>query len=119
MVGMIFQVQGRESDARRVYERVVSLNPRAAVASNNLAYMYAEDSSNLDQALNLAQAAKAAIPNDPDVDDTLGWVYYKRNLTSLAIGPLEQSVKMGTTESDISLSSRSRISEARQQGQGA
>jgi Flp pilus assembly protein TadD len=55
--------------------------------------MYAESNGNLDIALQLAQAAKASAPTDPDVNDTLGWVYYKRDLPKLALEPLEQSVK--------------------------
>jgi Flp pilus assembly protein TadD len=55
--------------------------------------MFAEQGNDLDRALNLAQTAKAARPDDPDVNDTLAWVFYKRNLPSMAVEPLEQSVK--------------------------
>ena len=41
----------------------------------------------------IAQTAKAALPDDPDVNDTLGWVYYKRELPSMAIEPFQQSIK--------------------------
>jgi tetratricopeptide (TPR) repeat protein len=92
MVGMILQVQNRPAEARTHYEKILELDQRAAVAANNLAYMHAEAGTNLDVALNLAQTAKAALPDDPDVNDTLGWIYYKRGLTSLALEPLQQSV---------------------------
>jgi hypothetical protein len=36
--------------------------------------MYAEESTKLDQALQLAQAAKADLPDMLEIDDTLGWV---------------------------------------------
>ena len=93
MVGMLLQAENRQSEARQVYERVISLDGRAVVAANNLAYMYALDGGNLDMALNLAQTAKAGRPDDPDINDTLGWIYYKRQLPSLAIDPLELSVR--------------------------
>ena len=32
----------------------------------------------------LAQAAKAQLPNDPTINDTLGWVYVKRDMLQLA-----------------------------------
>jgi tetratricopeptide (TPR) repeat protein len=76
-----------------VYERILAIDPRAVVAANNLAYMHAEAGTNLDVALGLAQTAKAGRPNDPDVSDTLGWIYYKRNLANLAIPPLEESLR--------------------------
>jgi Flp pilus assembly protein TadD len=31
------------------------------------------------------------MPDSPEVDDTLGWVYYKKDLASMAVGPLEES----------------------------
>lgn len=93
MVGMIQIVQGKRTDARATFEKVLSADPRAAVASNNLAYMDAEAGTNLDVALNRAQTAKAALPDDPDVNDTLGWVYVKRGLPALAISPLEQALQ--------------------------
>ena len=79
--------------ARAQYEKIVALDPRASVAANNLAFLYAEEGGNLDVALNLAQSAKAAAPDDADVDDTLGWLYYKKDLPALAIEPLRRSVQ--------------------------
>ena len=29
----------------------------------------------------------------PSVDDTIGWIYYKKDLPSLAVGPLEDSIR--------------------------
>ena len=93
MLGTILQVQQKTADAQRVYEGVVSNPQQAPVAANNLAWLYAENGGNLDLALQLAQAAKRQIPNSSQVDDTLGWVYYKKNLADLAVPPLEDSVK--------------------------
>ena len=72
MAGLILQAQGKNDEARQRYERLVEMNPRAAVASNNLAWMYASRGEQLDRALQLAQAAKAEIPDHPEVNDTLG-----------------------------------------------
>jgi tetratricopeptide (TPR) repeat protein len=101
MMGMILQVQGKRAEAMRVYEAIVAREPRAVVASNNLAFMFAEDGMNLDRALSLAQAAKAQLPEEPDVNDTLGWIYYKKDLASLAVGPLEQSVAKEPSNADF------------------
>jgi tetratricopeptide (TPR) repeat protein len=91
MIGMIHQMQDRTEDARKVFERTVELDSRAAVAANNLAWIYAEEGQNLDRALHLAQTAKAALPDQPEVDDTLGWVYYKKGLLPLAIAAFKRS----------------------------
>jgi tetratricopeptide (TPR) repeat protein len=91
MIGIILQVQNKPEEARRQYERVITIDPHAGVAANNLAWMYANSDGNLDVALRLAQSAKAQLPTQPEVDDTIGWIYYRKNLPDLAIPPLRQS----------------------------
>ena len=93
MAALILQAQGKDEEARRRYERLVEANPRAAVAANNLAWMYASRGEQLDRALQLAQAAKAELPDHPEVNDTLGFVYIKKQLPSLAIPPLRLAVE--------------------------
>jgi tetratricopeptide (TPR) repeat protein len=92
LVAMLYEAENNRAEARKRYERVLQIDPRAAVAANNLAWMYVEDRGNLDIALQLAQTAKARLPDVPAVDDTLGWIYYKKDLALLAIPPLEQAV---------------------------
>ena len=52
------------------------------VAANNLAWMFAETGENLDMALQLAQAATRRVPEQPEIQDTLGWIYYKKGLAA-------------------------------------
>jgi tetratricopeptide (TPR) repeat protein len=92
VVGMIFEMQNRRGDAQASYEKVLLMDPRAAVASNNLAWLYAESGSNLDRALELAQSAKSQLADSPEVSDTLGWVYYKKGMLSLALQSLRTTV---------------------------
>ena len=92
MVGMILQMQGRYEEAQKRYETVLQIDPGAPVAANNLAWLYAERGGNMDVALQLAQAAKSKLKDQPEVNDTLGWIYYKRGLAHLAIPPLQESV---------------------------
>jgi putative PEP-CTERM system TPR-repeat lipoprotein len=92
MSALILEVQGNRGEARRRYEQILQIDPGAAVAANNLAYMYAETDGNLDVALQLAQVAKQKLPNSPEIDDTLGYVYLKKDLASMAEPPLESSV---------------------------
>jgi tetratricopeptide (TPR) repeat protein len=88
-MGVLLQVQNRTDEARVQYQKVLEIDPRAAVAANNLAMMYADQGEQLDAALQLAQTAKAQLPDDPRVSDTLAWVYYKKNLSESAIPLLE------------------------------
>ena len=93
MVAALLQLQNRVDDARRQYEAIVQTNADAAVASNNLAWLYATSGGNLDVALTLAQSAKKQLPDQPEVNDTLGWIYYRKGLFRLALDALEQSVR--------------------------
>ena len=88
LAAIILQGQGKEDEARLRFERLVEANPHAAVAANNLAWIYASRDQQLDRALQLAQSAKAELPDDPNVNDTLGFVYLKKQLPQLAIAPL-------------------------------
>jgi putative PEP-CTERM system TPR-repeat lipoprotein len=85
MSGIILQAKGNLPEARRRFEDALSLDSRAGIAANNLAWLHAESGENLDEALQLAQTATAATPDTPAYMDTLGWVYYKKRLPQMAI----------------------------------
>ena len=92
-VGIILELQNRTAEAQKKYEEIIQMDPGAAVAANNLAWIYAEQNVNLETALQLAETAKGKLRDMPQVDDTLGWVYYKKGLFPLAISSFERSVK--------------------------
>lgn len=93
LIGMILQQQGKDAEAMDQYRRTVEIDPRAAVASNNLAWMQASSGGNLDQALQYAQAAQQVLPDQPEVNDTLGYVYLKKNIPTLAVAPMLKAVE--------------------------
>jgi Flp pilus assembly protein TadD len=91
MLGTILELQGRRDEAKARYNKALQTDPRAAVAANNLAWIDANNNGNLDMALQLAQTAKAQLPNRHEVDDTLGYIYYKKGLSARAIESLSVS----------------------------
>jgi putative PEP-CTERM system TPR-repeat lipoprotein len=93
MGAMLAHAMNQRADAKERYRKTLEVDSSAVVAANNLAWMYAEDNENLDLALQIAQAAKAKAPDSAAVNDTLGWVYYRKGLASLAIDPLKVSVE--------------------------
>jgi tetratricopeptide (TPR) repeat protein len=93
MLGTILELQGKKDEAKTRYGKALQIDPRAAVAANNLAWINANTNGNLDIALQLAQTAKAQLPNRHEVDDTLGWIYYKKGLSSMAIEALSSSTQ--------------------------
>ncbi len=83
----LLEQTGRVAQARPLYEKVLKLKPDQPFALNNLAYLLAGTGSpaDLDQALELAQRAHQKLPENPDLADTLGWIYIKKNLTANAV----------------------------------
>ncbi len=88
MAAVILHENGKVDEAQRRYERLIETHPQAALAANNLAWIYASRGVQLDRALQLAQTAKAAMPDEPEVNDTLGYVFIKKQLPALAVAPL-------------------------------
>jgi Flp pilus assembly protein TadD len=94
MVGMILQTEGDVAGARARFERVLQIDPQAAVAANNLAWIYAANGGgDLNAALQLAKTAQRELPEDAVVADTLGFIYYKKDQALLAIPPLKLSTE--------------------------
>ena len=79
-------------DAKKRYREILEMDGNAAIAANNLAWILAEEGKDLDEALRLAELAATAAPDRPEIHDTLGWVYYRKELPTLAIAPFEKSV---------------------------
>ena len=92
MAGMVLQAQGNIADARRHYERALQFDATAPVPANNLAWIRAQSGDNLDAALQLAQTAHQRLPDSAEISDTLGYIYYRKQMTSLAVSTLTACV---------------------------
>jgi Flp pilus assembly protein TadD len=93
MAGLILQAKGDQRGARQRFEKAVAMDSGAAVAANNLAWMYAESGERLDDAVRLARAAAETLPDSPEVLDTLGWVYFQAGLAAQAVAPLAKCLE--------------------------
>ncbi len=93
MLGMIYEFEKKNDLSEEQYRKALAINPDFIPAANNLAYMLAEQGRNLDEALGLAKKAKEKAPDEPNVMDTLGWVYYKKGLYESAISELQDCLE--------------------------
>jgi len=84
LLGMVLNSEGKIDAANKEYRKVLTLSPKHPLAANNLASNLADGGGNLDEALKFAQVAREAVPEDPSVGDTLGWIYYKKGLIDAA-----------------------------------
>ena len=76
--------------ARDAYETLLTVAPNFPLALNNLAVLYSEHLGQLDKAYDLAKRAKEAA-NEPHINDTLGWILFKRGDYSNALPLLQES----------------------------
>ena len=118
MLGFLLEIQGRFDEAQQQYQKALEFDPRTAAAANNLAWLYASRGGNLDVALQLAQAAKAGLPDSPEVSDTMGWIYLKKGLRELAVGPLEFAARSDAGQGRLPLSPRDGLRRDEQLGGG-
>ena len=63
---------GELQEARDQYERVLQKRPNDAAVLNNLAYLHSRTGDS--RALEYARRAHELTPDDPTVNDTLGWI---------------------------------------------
>lgn len=89
----ILDQMGRTREATTAYQKALRIDPENIVALNNLAYMQAETGGDLDLALRYAETAKRKAPGNLQIDDTLGWIYVKKNLTDNALVIFRDLVK--------------------------
>jgi len=93
-LAQIQEQTGKESEAIASYRQVLTIRPDYYPALNNLAYLLAVYKKELDEALGYAQRAKElAPPNNAEVDDTIGWVFYLKEVYPTAIVHLRDAAE--------------------------
>ena len=89
----LYETQGKYQEAREKYQKVLSVQPNSPAAANNLAWLIASDKDgDLGEALRLAMLAKQAMPDEPHIADTLGFVHLKRGSYPLALSQFQQAL---------------------------
>lgn len=117
-LGMLLEAQGKIEEAKEEYRAVLRIDQGQAIAKNNLAWLLVNVESpsaeDLDRALELAQSAKEAMPNDPSIADTLGWVMLKKNIPAAAITLFREAVEGFSKEHPLRGTARYHLARAYQ-----
>ena len=92
ILGMLHEQQKDFARATAKYEEVLKINARFGPAANNLAWILLEHGGDKERALSLAETARQALPRDPNIADTLGWVYYHKQMYTKSVSLLQESV---------------------------
>ena len=95
LIGMLEDARQNFDAAADNYRKALQIDPNAAIAANNLSWTYAVNGKgNLDEAVRLAQGVVQRNPDVAGYVDTLGWVYYKKNLYAAAAEQLQKAVNL-------------------------
>jgi tetratricopeptide (TPR) repeat protein len=92
-LGVLQQEGRRPKEAIATYEKLLAVDANFAPAANNLAWLLAHHGGNIDVALGWAQTARRLMPEDPAAADTLGWIYYQKNVPDAAIPLLQEAAE--------------------------
>jgi len=95
LTGRVKERSGDRQAARVAYRAVLQADGSNIDALNSLAYSLVP--GNPDEALAFAQQALQFAPDNPAVQDTLGWVYFSKHLYSQAVQYLESAVRKEPT----------------------
>ena len=99
LIGMLEDQKKNHDAAAENYRKALEIDPNSAIAANNLAWLYAATGKgNLDEALRLAQGVVQKHPNMAGFIDTLGWVFYKKNLYAPAVEQLRKAVSINEAD---------------------
>ncbi|MBU2628509.1 MAG: tetratricopeptide repeat protein, partial [Proteobacteria bacterium] len=93
LIGTLYEKQHKLDLAEEHYKKALDINPDYIPAVNNLAFLYAEQNKELNKALDLARQAKERVGKLPAIMDTLGWVYYKKEIYDSAATEFEACIE--------------------------
>jgi tetratricopeptide (TPR) repeat protein len=90
-LGWLANMEKRYPEALVWFRKVVDADPANVVALNDLAYLLASQTGQFDEALKYAQQVKEIAPDNKGVDDTIGWIMYRKGLYRSAVKYLESA----------------------------
>ncbi len=94
IVGYLYDIRGDWDKAETYYKKILEIDPQQAAAANNLAFIITETNGDLNEAFRLVRMAREKTPRDPNVMDTMGWIFYKRGSYLNAVSELEESLSL-------------------------
>jgi len=100
-LGSMWDRKGDKNASLFHMKKVIELEEDHVQALNFIAYTYAEDGINLDEAERMAFKALEKSPDDGYILDTVGWVKYKKGQYAEAIKYLEEAHRIAEKESLI------------------
>jgi tetratricopeptide (TPR) repeat protein len=80
LLGNFLSSNNKRAQAEAAYELALGYEPNHPWACNNLGYSLADRNEDLERAAELLERAHAALPAEPSITDSLGWLRYKQGI---------------------------------------
>lgn len=102
-LAMLYDKMDRVEAMEEAGNRLILLTPEDAESHNLLGYLYALRDMKLDTALELVQRALELKPDDGNITDSLGWIYYRSGHYDRAAETLERARELTGEEHPVIL----------------
>lgn len=76
-LGLVYHALQRHDQSENAFEAALKLNPKAPEVLNNYSFTLAMRGEQLEKAKTMSALANEMIPNQPQYQDTFGWILYK------------------------------------------
>jgi Flp pilus assembly protein TadD len=91
LMGAVQENRKNFAEAVGHYRKALELDGRSMMALNNLAYILMENANQPEEGFKFAQRAGEVAPDNPVVQDTLGWAFYRKGMYVDAVRYLERA----------------------------
>lgn len=79
-IGTLYSWLGRDELSTQAKREALRLNPGLAWAKNDLGYQLLESGGDFEEAARLIEEAYTALPNEPSIIDSIGWIRYHQGV---------------------------------------
>lgn len=101
VVGLAHERARNLDDAKKAYERALSIFPSFTPAMKELARLLIDSAGDPQRAHELATKARAAFPDDPDVARTYGIAAYQQGQFDSAVRALKEASRLHSTDASL------------------
>ncbi|MBW1888104.1 MAG: tetratricopeptide repeat protein, partial [Deltaproteobacteria bacterium] len=100
-LGIVLDISGEKEMSLQQMRRVLEIDPNHADALKYIGYSYAEKGIKLNEAKVMIEKALKIKPDSGYIIDSLGWVYYQKELYDKALDSLEKAVSLTPNDPTI------------------
>ncbi len=102
-MGVNFGHLGKHEKSDGAFEEALSLNDKSPLALNNYAYHLALRGEDIKRAEEMVQQALKELPDDPSIQDTYGWILYKKKKYKDAEKWIKKAIDNGAANNPLVL----------------